>query len=102
MRNAEELSITITPAAANFGASAFDDVAPAENRAMSRPDGSAVSASSTMISLALPRQGGAGRPGRREVADLVDREPPLGEQATHHATDLTSCTNDSDAHGRPG
>ena len=50
IRNADELSITITPAAANFGASAFDEVAPAENKAISRPDGSAVAASSTMIS----------------------------------------------------
>ena len=50
MRNADELSITTTPAAANLGAYAFDDVAPAENSAMSRPVGSAVSASSTTIS----------------------------------------------------
>ena len=50
MRNAEELSITVAPAAANRGASSRDDVAPAENRAMSRPVGSAVAASSTVIS----------------------------------------------------
>ncbi len=50
IRNAEELSITITPAAANFGASSRDDVAPAEKRAMSRPAGSAVAASSTTTS----------------------------------------------------
>ena len=50
MRHAEELSITVTPAAANRGASSRDDVAPAENRAMSSPLGSAVAASSTVIS----------------------------------------------------
>ena len=50
MRNADELSMTVTPAAANRGASSRDDVAPAENRAMSRPGGSAVAASSTVIS----------------------------------------------------
>ena len=50
MRNADELSMTVTPAAANRGASSFDDVAPAENKATSRPDGSAIEASSTVIS----------------------------------------------------
>jgi hypothetical protein len=55
MRNAEELSITTAPAAANFAAYARDEVAPAENSAMSRPLGSAVSASSTTISV--PFQG---------------------------------------------
>ena len=34
--------MTVAPAAANRGASSRDDVAPAENRAMSSPDGSAV------------------------------------------------------------
>ena len=37
MRNAEELSMTVTPAAAKRGASSRDEVAPAEKRAMSRP-----------------------------------------------------------------
>ena len=55
IRNADELSITIAPAAANFGAKARDDVAPAENSAMSSPLGSAVSASSTTTSV--PSQG---------------------------------------------
>ena len=49
MRHADELSITITPAAANLGANSRDDAAPDENRAMSRPDGSALAASSTVI-----------------------------------------------------
>ena len=50
IRHADELSITMAPAAANRGASSRDDVAPDENRAMSRPVGSAVEASSTVIS----------------------------------------------------
>ena len=37
IRQADELSITMAPAAANFGASAFEVEPPAENRAMSRP-----------------------------------------------------------------
>ncbi len=49
-RQAELLSMTVTPAAANRGACAFDVVAPAEKMAMSRPVGSAVEASSTVIS----------------------------------------------------
>ena len=53
IRNADELSITVTPAAANRGANSRDDDAPAENRAMSRPDGSAVEASSTVMSEPL-------------------------------------------------
>ena len=51
IRHADELSITMTPAAANRGASSRDDAAPDENRAMSSPVGSASAASSTVISL---------------------------------------------------
>jgi hypothetical protein len=47
--------MTVTPAAANFGASSREPVAPAENSATSSPDGSAVAASSTVMSV--PRQG---------------------------------------------
>lgn len=50
LRQAEELSTTTAPAAANRGACTRDIVAPAENSAMSRPDGSAVSLFSTSIS----------------------------------------------------
>ena len=51
IRQAEELSTTVTPAAANTGASAREVVAPAEKTAMSRPAGSAVAASSTTTSV---------------------------------------------------
>ena len=50
IRQADELSTTVTPASANRGARARDVVAPAENSAMSRPLGSAVDASSTVTS----------------------------------------------------
>jgi hypothetical protein len=50
LRHAEELSTTTAPAAANRGACARDIVAPAENSAISSPDGSAVSLFSTSIS----------------------------------------------------
>jgi hypothetical protein len=65
MRNAEELSITITPAAAKRGASSRDPDAPAENRATSRPAGSAVAASSTVTS---PSAHGRLRPAERDEA----------------------------------
>ena len=39
----------MTPAAANRGANSRDDVAPEENNAISRPDGSATAASSTVM-----------------------------------------------------
>ena len=53
IRHAEELSMTIAPAAANRGACAFDVAPPAENSAMSSPLGSAVAASSTTTSVPL-------------------------------------------------
>ena len=65
IRQAEELSITMAPAPAKRGASARLPVAPAENRAMSMPDGSAVAASSTTIS---PSPHGRLRPADRAEA----------------------------------
>ena len=51
MRHADELSITITPAAAIFGAKTLDEVAPEDVSAMSIPEKSAVAASSTTIAV---------------------------------------------------
>lgn len=65
LRHAEELSITVAPAAANRGACTFDIAPPAENSAMSRPLGSAVAASSTSISA--PRNSSL-RPAERAEA----------------------------------
>ena len=97
MRNAEELSITIAPASANFAANALDEVAPAENRAMSSPLGSAVSASSTTMSVPFHGRVVPADRGRREVPHLADREVALVEQSAHDAADLTRCSDDTDA-----
>src|SRR5664279_1485930 len=51
LRQADELSTTIAPASATFGAYSADIVAPAEKIAMSMPVKSAVSVSSTTYSL---------------------------------------------------
>ena len=66
---------------------------------MSRPDGSAVVGVLDDDVGALPRQRAAGRAGRGEEADLVDRERPLLEEAPHDAADLAGGTDDADAHG---
>ena len=50
IRQADELSITTTPAAAKRGASTRDAAPPAENSAISRPEGSASALSSTATS----------------------------------------------------
>src|SRR5204862_6250580 len=50
MRQAEELSTTMAPAAATLGAYSFDAVAPLENSANCSPEKSAVAVSSTTIS----------------------------------------------------
>jgi len=73
MRQAEELSTTMTPDPATFGARAFEVAPPAENRAMSRPDQSAVSASSTSTS---PSPQGRRRPAER--ADAKSRSSSTG------------------------
>ena len=99
LRKALELSTTITPASANFCASARDVVAPAENSAMSRPLGSAVAASSTTTSLPGVRQHGAGRPRRGEEADLADREVALLEDLAHRDADLAGGADDADVEG---
>ena len=74
IRQADELSMTVTPAAANFGASSLELVAPDENRAMSRPDGSAVDASSTVIS---PPFHGSVEPAER--AEAKNRTSSMGK-----------------------
>jgi len=65
IRHADELSITVTAAAANRGACTRDIEAPAENSAISNPAGSADAASSTTMSA--PSQGNV-EPADREEA----------------------------------
>ena len=50
LRQAEELSTTMAPTAATWGASSFEAAPPLENSAMSRPEKSAVAESSTVTS----------------------------------------------------
>ena len=100
IRHADELSMTMAPAAANFGASSLDDVAPAENSAMSRPDRSAVAASSTVMSVS-PH--GSVVPAER--ADAKYRISSTGNDRSARsrrmtAADLTCCAHNSDSHGR--
>ncbi len=87
MRNAEELSMTVTPAAAKRGASSRDDVAPAENRAMSRPAGSAVAASSTTIS---PPPHGSVVPAER--AEAKKRSSSIGKPRSASSRRMTPPT----------
>ncbi len=66
IRHAEELSITIAPAAAKRGASSREPGAPQENSAKSSPAGSAAAASSTVKS-SPPK--GSRRPAERAEAN---------------------------------
>ena len=84
LRQADELSITVTPAAANRGACTSDIVFPAENNAMSRPVGSAVAASSTSISC--PRKGSL-RPCER--ADAKNRTEVAGKSRSSSKARIT-------------
>ena len=95
-RQAELLSMTVTPAAANRGACAFEVVAPAEKSAMSRPVGSAVAASSTVIS---PSPHGSVLPAER--AEAKNRSSPSGKLRSaricaHHGADLAGGADDAD------
>jgi hypothetical protein len=66
------LSITVTPAAANFGASSFDDVA--------------------------PRQGRARRTRGGKEPQFADREISLGQNGPHDRADLTGCAYNTNFH----
>ena len=91
--------MTMAPAAARRGASVRDEVAPVEQSAMSIPEKSAWPASSTSTSAVPPLDGRAGRPGRGEEPDLVEREGPLLEDRPHHRSDLAGCSDDGDRIG---
>ena len=87
MRQADELSMTVAPAAATFSAIARDVVAPAENRAMSMPDQSAVAASSTGMSAPCH---GSVRPADR--ADAKKRMSPTGNSRSASTSRMTPPT----------
>jgi hypothetical protein len=79
--------MTIAPAAAKRGASSRDEVAPAENSATSRPDGSAVDASSTVIS---PSSQGSVVPADR--ADAKKRTSLIGNARSTSSRRMTPPT----------
>ena len=75
MRHADELSMTIDAGGGEPRRELARRRGAGGEQARRRgPTGRRVAASSTVISRAAPRQRRAGRAGRREVADLVDRE----------------------------
>ncbi len=80
MRHADELSMTMAPAAASRGATSRDAAAP-ENEG--QIDAGEVGGGGIFdVDLASgPRQPSARRPGRGEEAHLVDGKGPLDEQA---------------------
>ena len=98
IRQAEELSMTIGAGGGELRARAPATCAPpAENSAMSMPDGSAVAASST-VDLACRRHGSVVPADRAEAKKRIalEREVALGEQAAHDGTDLTGGADDGD------
>ena len=99
IRQAEELSITIAPAAATLGAVAREAVLPLENRARSSPEKSAVSVSSTVISV--PCQARVRPADRAEAKNRIvaDRELPLRQQGPHDPADLPRRPEHSYTHG---
>ena len=100
MRQAEELSMTVAPAAATTGASSREVCLPGreQREVEARPVGGGRVLDGDLA--VAPRQRAPGRPGGGEQADLVDREPALGQHLPHHATDLAGGSDDANAHGR--
>ena len=97
IRQAEELSMTIAPAAANRGASASRGRAAGGEERDVEPGGSAVAASSTVMS---PSRHGSVVPAERAEAKkrmLGDREVALGEQPAHDRADLAGGADDPTA-----
>src|ERR1700712_1989121 len=92
IRQAEELSITIAPAAAKRGACTFDVAPPAENSAMSMPDRSAVSASSTTMSWTLPSGATHGRVVPAERAEAKKRISSTGKRRSASRRRITPPT----------
>ncbi len=84
LRQAEELSTTIAPAAATLGAYSRDMVAPADISAMSRPLKSAVAVSSTVTSLPL---NGMVLPA--DLAELKNRTSSRGKSRSSRRARMT-------------
>jgi hypothetical protein len=87
MRHADELSITTAPASTKRGAIAFDVAPPAENRAMSIPETSAVAESSTTMSR--PRHG---KVVPAERAEAKNRTSDMGKSRSSSRRRITAPT----------
>ena len=97
LRKALELSTTMTPASANFGASAREVVAPAENSAMSRPR--RVGGGGVLDGDSRRPAYGSTVPAERAEAKnriVADREVALGEDLAHRDADLAGGADDAD------
>ena len=102
IRHADELSITITPAAANRGRERPRAGRSGREQRDVEPGRVGGGGVFDRDLVAVPRQRAPDRPSRGEVAQLVDREAPLGEDRPHDATDLAGCSYDAYTHGRTG
>ena len=103
LRKALELSTTMTPASANFCASAREVVAPGgEQRDV---EAARVGGGGVLDGDALPtvgagvRQHGAGRALRGEEPEVADREAALREDLAHRDADLAGGADDADVEG---
>ncbi len=94
MRQREELSITVAPAAAKRGAHSPDVEPPAENSARSKPW---IDSSSSPRTVSSPSGPSIVRPTERSEANgtiSARREPALAEQPQHQRADLPGRAHD--------
>src|SRR6266550_1449067 len=95
IRQALELSITVAPRAAAWGASSRETSPPAEKRAMSTPS-KASPVASTISWLTLDRNRASGRSTGRHEAQLPEGKLPLGEDLDHRPPDDAGGADDRD------
>ena len=98
MRQADELSMTMAPAAARRGARVRETEAGAEHNARSMP-GEIGREGVLDDDLPLtPGQGGPGRPARGQVPHVVDGEGALDQDGAQDHAHLPGGTDDGDSH----
>jgi hypothetical protein len=102
IRHADELSITIAPAARDGRREGQRcRLARAEERDVEAGEVGRGSVFHHNLTT-LPVEGRAGRPARGEITHLVDGKGPIDEQATHDSADLAGGSEHSDSHGLQG
>ena len=94
MRQADELSMTIAPAAASRGESSLRGRRARGRERDSMPEKSAVAASSTATGAPSQSSVRARRARGREEPDVVDREAALAQDRAHHGPDLAGGPDD--------